>query len=609
MPCQHDPPPGLAGSSGRPLLAVLTAVVAVLLLAVAPPAEARARRISLSVPSTASVGARVVATGTLARRSRGRRVSIQRLRGRRWSTLTTGRVAHRKFKVAFTAPNLPGVMTVRAVLYRRGRRVGISRSRKLLIRAPSATPPGVAVPLASQLVSTSISAWGENTHWELGAGYKSERSAVPVSVVGLSAIKAVAATYYSSYALLNDGTVRSWGGNLWGQLGNGTHGESSPTPAPVTGLTGVTAVAAGGAHVMALLSNGTVATWGANTFGELGNGTTLKGAEGVGSEVPLIVPGLTGVVAIAAGGGDDVALLSNGTVVAWGDNTVGQLGDGTTAEKDVPTPVRGLTGVKAVAIGGVSSLGAHMLALLNDGTVRAIGGNGFGQLGNGTTTASSSPVTVTGLSGVAAVSASLSHSMALLQNGQLMSWGNNVNGELGVGSGPEMCGKEPAACSKVPVLVGLTDVTRISAGLRFSLALSAGKVYAWGLNELGQLGNGTTTTSSLPTPVSNLGGVVDISAGERHSLALIQASVPAALIEVTAGVGSLTVSWKASEGSEPWSLSWRPVANPAEKWGPYVTLPPATRSYTISGLSARRYEVVVKNKSFGQKIVTGTPLG
>ncbi|MCW3026580.1 MAG: repeat-containing protein [Solirubrobacterales bacterium] len=611
MPCQHDPPLGLAGSSGRPLLGGLTAVVAVALLAVAPPAEARARRVSLSVPSSANVGARVVATGTLARRSRGRRVAIQRLRGRRWSTLHAGAVAHRKFRVVFTAPNIPGILTVRAVLYRHGRRVGISGSRKLVIRAlaqgPSTAPLSTA-PLASGL-ATTIAAWGENTHWELGAGYKSGRSTVPVSVVGLSGIKAVAATYFSSYALLNDGTVRSWGGNLWGQLGDGTRGEESPSPVSVSGLTGVSAIAAGGAHAMALLSNGTVATWGANTYGQMGNGTTLNGVEGIGSDVPVIVPGLTGVVAIAAGGADDVALLSNGTVVAWGENKQGQLGDGTTVEKDVPTAVRGLASVRAIAIGGIASLGGHMLALLNDGTVRAIGGNPFGQLGNGTTTASSSPVTVTGLSGVTAVSAALSHSMALLQNGNVLAWGNNYDGELGVSSGPEQCGSSSTACSRVPVPVGLANVTGISAGFRFSLAVSGGRVFAWGFNELGQLGNGTTTNSSLPTSVSGLGGVAAVAAGEKHSLALLQASGPATVIEVTAGVGSLTVTWMSGEETEPWGVTWRPVAHPAEPWARAVSLAPATRRYTITGLSARPYEVMLKNKTFGQKVVTGTPLG
>ncbi|MCW3067770.1 MAG: repeat-containing protein [Solirubrobacterales bacterium] len=428
-------------------------------------------------------------------------------------------------------------------------------------------------------------------------------------VPGLLGIKAVAATYFTSYALLSDGTVRSWGGNMGGQLGAGTREAASTAPVSVLGLTGVTAIAAGGAHAMALLNNGTVATWGGNSYGELGNGTTLKGAEAAGSFVPVIVPNLSGVVAIAAGGGDDVALLGNGTVLAWGENKYGQLGDGTTVEKDVPTPVRGLAGVKAVAIGGVGSLGGHMLALLNDGTVRAIGGNDYGQLGNGSTVNSNSPVMVTGLRGVSAVSAALSHSLALLENGTVVSWGNDSVGELGVGPAPEICGKVPAPCSRTPVQVGLTSVSTISAGVRFSLALSGSKVFAWGLNELGQLGNGTTANSSVPVPVSGLSEVVDLSAGEKHSLALLRSSGPSPVIELAAGSGSLTVSWKAGGGSESWAVSWRPVAAPPVKWGRPVILPPATRSYTISGLSAKPYEVSVSNKSFGHKVLIGTPLG
>jgi alpha-tubulin suppressor-like RCC1 family protein len=455
----------------------------------------------------------------------------------------------------------------------------------------------------------AIAGWGDNDHGQLGGGFRSPAIALPVPVPGLHGIKAVAATYFTSYALMSDGTVRSWGGGAFGQLGAGARESASPTPVAVAGLTGVKAIAAGGDHAMALLSNGTVAVWGGNTYGQMGNGTTLKGAEGTGSTVPAIVPNLSGVVAIAAGGGDDVALLSNGTVVAWGENKQGQLGDGTTVEKDIPTPVRGLASVKAVAVGGIGSLGGHLLALLNDGTVRAVGGGTSGQLGNGGDTSSSSPVTVRGLTGVSAVAASVSHSMALLKDGSVVAWGADANGELGIPPGPEICGKFATPCSRLPVRTGLASVTKIAAGFRFSLALSAGKVLAWGWNGLGQLGNGTTVDSSAPAPVSGLSAVLDIATGEKHSLAMLGTSGASPLIEVAAGAGSLTVSWQAGETTDRWGVSWRPLAHPAVKWGPYVALPPATRSYTISGLSAQPYEVDVRNKAFGHKVMVGTPLG
>jgi alpha-tubulin suppressor-like RCC1 family protein len=584
---------------------VLSALVAaaVFALAAAPSADARAKHISLSLPSSAAAGARVAATGRVAGIRRGPRVFIQARTGRRWTKLAGTRVSHHRFRAVFIAPSHPVVLIVRAVIYIPRHRPVISRSRRIAIRAPNVTPLAPA---------TAVAGWGDNNHAQLGGGFKNGFNDLPAPVLGLTVVKAVAATYFSSYALLTDGTVRAWGGNLFGQLGDGTHGEEGgnpvSTPVSVKGLTNATAIAVGGAHAMALLSDGTVATWGGNAWGELGNGTTLKGAERVGSDVPLVVPGLSGVVAIAAGGGDDAALLGNGTVVAWGENKQGQLGDGTKLEKDVPTPVRGLTGVKAVAVGGIPSLGGHMLALLNDGTVRAIGGNGSGQLGDGSTTNSSSPVTVKGLSGVTAVSAAVSHSVARLASGDVVSWGNNAHGELGVASGPELCGKEPEACSRVPVSVGLTNVSAISAGFRFSLAVSGGRVFAWGTNELGQLGNGTNINSSQPVPVSGLSEVAEVAAGEKHSLALLHERGPAAPIELLPGVGSLTVSWRAGEGTEPWTVSWRPLVSPVGPWGPYLKLPPATRSYTITGLSPRRYEVLVRNKTF-RKIAIGTPLG
>ena len=580
-------------------------MAAVLYPAVAPAAQARARRVSLALPKAVNTGARVVATGRVSRGARGRRLLIQALHHRRWTTLGRGAVSHRGFRVHFTAPGHPGVLIVRAVLYRRHRRLGTSASRRLLVRAAPGPPPP-----APPILGATIAGWGANYHGELGGGYKGPVSTLPVPVRGLRGVRAVAGTYFTSYALLGDGTVRSWGGNAFGQLGAGERSKPSVEPLLVSGLTGVSAIAAGGDHAMALLNNGTVATWGGNSYGQMGNGTTLKGAEGTGSAVPVIVPHLSGVVAIAAGGGDDVALLGNGTLVAWGENKQGQLGDGTTTEKDVPTPVRGMSSVKGVAIGGIGSLGGHMLALLDDGTVRAIGGGEHGQLGDGSDASSSSPVVVKGLTGVTAVSASVSHSMALLEDGTVVSWGSNSQGELGVAAGgPETCDKPPVPCSRVPVRVGVTGASAISAGFRFSLAVTAGRVFSWGWNEYGELGNGTTTDSSTPGPVSGLSDVIAVAASERHSLALLGSSGPQPSIEVTGGVGSLTVSWQAGQGTEPWRLTWRPVAHPAVKWGPYVRLPAATLSYTISGLSRQPYEVAVGNRANGQRIITGTPSG
>jgi alpha-tubulin suppressor-like RCC1 family protein len=571
-------------------------------LAGASQADARTARLSLSLPSSANAGSVVRASGRVAGVPGGRRIVLQGLIARRWRSLGSARVSHGRFRVPFIAPNVAGVLSVRAILPRRRHRPLVSRVRRILIRVSHPRPPPPPPPPPG----LAAAAWGQNGHGELGVGYRNGFSTLPLSVRGLSGIQSLAAGYNFSLALLGDGTLRSWGGNTFAQLGDGLRTESYG-PVPVAGLSGVKAIAVGGANAMALLGNGTVVTWGGNAWGELGNGTTGKGIEnGTASPVPIPVKGLGGVVAIAAGGADDVALLSNGTLMAWGENHNGQLGDGTTVEKDVPTPVRGLSGVRAVAVGGQASHGGHIMALLGNGTVMSVGENQSGQLGDGSTTSSSVPVSVKGLSGVTAIAANVSHSMALLADGTVRTWGEDQYGELGVGPAPQTCAGTP--CSTVPVAVSLQKVTAISAGWRFSRAVSGGTVSAWGWNDLGQLGDGTTTNSPVPVPVSGLGEVAGIAAGEQHSLALLRTGGIPGPLELVPGVGSLTVSWKASAGTDRWYVSWRPVARPAVNFSTAISLPPATRSYTISGLRAVPYEVLVVNKTFGRKVITGTPL-
>jgi alpha-tubulin suppressor-like RCC1 family protein len=297
----------------------------------------------------------------------------------------------------------------------------------------------------------------------------------------------------------------AWGDNEHGQLGDGATGEGDDSPVAVSALNGVTAVTVGDEHSMALLGGGTVVAWGSNAHGQLGDGTTTD------SDVPVNVMGLSEVSAISAGGANGLALLSNGNVMAWGDNYHGQLGDGNETDSGVPVKVSALSGVKSVAAGG-----AHSLALLSDGKVMAWGWNGQGQLGNGSFTDSDLPVAVSGLSEVAAVAAGEAHSLALLKDGTVMAWGSNAYGQLGNGDKTE---------SDVPVEVtGLSEVTAIAGGGSHSLALLRdGKVMAWGDNEYGQLGDGGEEQSSdVPVEVKGLSEVTAIAAGGSHSLALLK---------------------------------------------------------------------------------------
>jgi alpha-tubulin suppressor-like RCC1 family protein len=376
-------------------------------------------------------------------------------------------------------------------------------------RATFTNPAGGATTNTATLtVATnkySAVAWGQNTVRQLGNGSANSLSAVPVPVSGLAFLTAIAAGGQHSLALLANGTVMAWGSNQFGQLGNGS--EVTPSvPVQVSGLTGVTAVAAGGSHSLALLANGTVMAWGANESGQLGNGTTNEG-----SQVPVAVKGLTAVRAIAAGANDSFALMSNGTVMSWGKNESGELGDGTSKLlSNVPIAVKKLTAVKAIAAGG-----DFALALLSSGTVQAWGSNQFGQLANsGAEEESNLPVPASGLANVTAISAGASHALALLGGGTVMAWGENSSGQLGNGAFKSR--------QETPVQVGgLSGVTAISAGGSDSAALlSAGTVMAWGVNNWGQLGHGAAgAPSAVPVGVEGVRQVAAISAGGVHMVA------------------------------------------------------------------------------------------
>jgi hypothetical protein len=212
----------------------------------------------------------------------------------------------------------------------------------------------------------------------------------------------IGTSYTSPVAVFNTlpPNVVGWGLDTSGQLGNsGTTNQSTPAVVQITGATGV---ASSSLNTLLLNADGTVSVTGSNANGQLGNGTT----GGAVRTVPGVVPGLSGVVAVATGTQFGLALKSDGTVWAWGLGTSGQLGNGTTTSSNVPVQVSGLTGVTAIAAGG-----AFGLALEPDGTVRAWGLGTSGQLGNGTTTNSNVPVQVSGLTGVTAIaSGSLSTS-------------------------------------------------------------------------------------------------------------------------------------------------------------------------------------------------------
>ena len=360
----------------------------------------------------------------------------------------------------------------------------------------------------------AVKCWGENFYGQLGNGSTTD-SIAPVTVSGLtSGVVAISAGYSHTCVVTSGGGVKCWGLNVNGQLGNGdTAGNfntKSTNPVGVSGLaSSVIAIAAGDSHTCALTDAGSVKCWGSNVFGALGDGTTADTA------VPVDVSGLTsGVTAIATALVHSCALTSAGGAKCWGWNRDGELGNGRSSpgrgaaadpavDSVVPVDVSGLaSGVTAIAPGAT-----HTCAVTGGG-VKCWGANAVGQLGNGTRAPSSTPVDVVGLaSGVTAITSDVigplmgpdlgSNSCALTTAGTVKCWGRGVEGQLGNGT---------KANSTTPVDVsGLSDVTAITTRGAHTCALTSdGGVQCWGRNGHGQLGDGTTTDSSTPVVVSVL---------------------------------------------------------------------------------------------------------
>lgn len=337
----------------------------------------------------------------------------------------------------------------------------------------------------------TVLSWGGNGGGPLGNG-TTNSNVLPAPVLGLgssSGVVALAPSTVFTLALKADGSVLGWGANALGQLGDGTY-ENRLAPVAVSGLgSGAVAIAVGLSHSLALKSDGSVWAWGSNNIGNLGN-PAITGP----TSVPVPVVGLgsgSEVISITAGGNFSLALKADGTIWAWGNNNNGQLGIGSTINQSVPVEVKAvggvgfLTGIIAVSATAGSG-GAFALALRTDGTVWAWGNNSNGQLGDGTTAGRTSPVQVKGIAGsgflsdvsriAAAGGLNNPHAIALRTDGSLVAWGSNANGQLGTGDNTS---------STLPVSVtglgsgsGITDVSG-AAGLSFALK-SDGSVLAWG---------------------------------------------------------------------------------------------------------------------------------
>ncbi|MFH1321674.1 MAG: T9SS type A sorting domain-containing protein [Bacteroidota bacterium] len=317
------------------------------------------------------------------------------------------------------------------------------------------------------------------------------------------------AGYGHSLAVGDNGNIWTWGFNDYGQLGDGTTMNRN-RPVYISG--GGKDVAGGSHHSLAVKADGMVWAWGNNFNGQLGDGTTIM------KTIPIQVSGLTDVIAVAAGSSHSLALKDDGTVWAWGYNGRGQLGDGTTINRHTPVQIVGpggtgfLTDIIAISAGWMYSM-----ALKSDGTVWAWGSNSYGELGDGTNTPRYTPVQVIGLTDIIAINSKgfgNYHSMALKSDGTVWTWGLNNFGQLGDGT---------TINKKLPIQVGggLTDVIAISAGFYHSLAVkSDGSLWGWGRNMNGQLGDGTSNNRLFPVQSIGVTGTMITTGGGSHSIIL-----------------------------------------------------------------------------------------
>lgn len=348
----------------------------------------------------------------------------------------------------------------------------------------------------------TIKTFGSNYYGELGILENSGTSVltpVPTAVPNVSNVKAVSAGHSHAILLMKDGTVMSFGNNNYGELGRSENVRTitpNPIPTKIPGVSGVKDIATGTRHTLLLMNDGTVKAFGYNYAGQLGVESNIGTYEP--NSVPTQIPGLSKVKAIYSGGLSNFLIMEDGTVMSFGYNNFGQLGrienSGTTNANYIPTVIPELIGVKKIAVGG-----SHTLVLMNDGTVKSFGFNKYGQLGRPenvrTTTATPIPGTILNIKEVKDVIAGENHSILLMNDGTLRTFGMNKYGQLGYG---ENAGNM-TGWSVPKTVPDITNVKSVVSGFEHNLLLMEdGSIRAFGSNRFGQLGTTININTSNP---------------------------------------------------------------------------------------------------------------
>ncbi|MEL7157412.1 MAG: RCC1 repeat-containing protein, partial [Actinomycetota bacterium] len=381
-------------------------------------------------------------------------------------------------------------------------------------------------------VDGRLQCWGGNGSGQLGDGSTTARTTVVPVLDGVDPIvddDVAAAGAFHTCALLAAGQVRCWGGNFFGQLGDGSTNNSSEPRVVVEAdgspLTGVKGLAAGAFHTCALMDGGGVRCWGANFYGQRGDGTTT------GSSLPIPVVTATGSALsnakdLGAGANHTCAVLTSGRVNCWGDNSTGQLGNGESDGSTTPVLVELVGGAQLSAVGQVSAGGRHSCAVITSGALRCWGSNRYGQLGDGTVLDTNQAVEVLAADGsdqlddVDHVSAGADHTCVLLDDERVTCWGKNDDGQIA---------DRIVAQAATPVVVPyeLAEVKSVSLGQAHTcVQMISNRSSCWGDNGDGQLGDQTNIDRTLPVAVRQVGGDGDLVnlkqlvVGRSHSCAL-----------------------------------------------------------------------------------------
>lgn len=365
--------------------------------------------------------------------------------------------------------------------------------------------------------------WGANDQGQLGNSTPASVN-IPTKMGTASDWKTVAAGWAHTVALKTDGSLWAWGYGGLGQIGNGSFTTNFNAPQQIGTLKNWQTIVAGHGHTVALKTDGTLWAWGNNFSGQLGNGSTLD------KNIPTQVGTDNNWQNVAAGMLHTVALKKDGTLWTWGKNTLGALGDGTTTNSRVPKQIGTATNWKTIAAGS-----DHTIAIKTDGSLWIWGDNTYGALGDGTTITKNVPTQIGTSTDWKTVNGGVKYTIAVKTDGSLWAWGYNADGEFGNGT---------KINSLIPVQIGTEkNWQMIDGGSIHTIAMKTDEsLWVWGGNSLGQLGDGTSTDKNIPT-LLNCVGSLTVKTSQINITCSGDVGGSASITDVSGGTAPYTYLW------------------------------------------------------------------